>query len=170
VAFKQGNDTDQNTVTTEEIVRNRAVGSTVLVSGPAGSFGLVNDAKRHLFIGGGIGITSLMPMINELQQQGKASSATVIQCVRTDGHAAFGDKLRGALPQGQYVLLTEKDPISKSHLEGKVQSDTHVYISGSENFLGMVEKALAGFNLPKSQVHLKSIEPTLGLLKALDRK
>jgi len=170
VAFKQGNDTDQNTITTEEIVRNRAVGSTVLVSAPAGSFGLVNDAKHHLFISGGIGITSLMPMINELNQQGKASSATVIQCVRTEGHAAFADKLRSTLPQGQYLILTEKDPISKSHLQGKLQPDTHVYISGSEVFLGMVENALAGSNHPKSQIHIKSIEPTLGLLKAIGQK
>jgi nitric oxide dioxygenase len=170
VGFKQGNNTDQNTITTEEIVKNRAVGSTVLVSGPAGSFGLVNDAKHHLFISGGIGITSLIPMINELNQQGKASSVTVIQCVRTEGHAAFADKLNNILPKGQYLILTEKDPISKNHLQGKLQPGTHVYISGSETFLGMVHNALAGSGLPKSQIHIKSIEPTLGLLKAIDEK
>jgi len=170
VAFKQGNNTDQNTVTTEEIVNNRAVGSTVLVSGPAGSFGLVSDAKSHLFISGGIGIASLMPMINELIKEGKASSATVIQCVRTEGHAAFADKLRSVLPQGQYLILTEKDPISKNHIQGKVKPDTQVYISGSEAFLAMVNNALAGSVQNKAQIHIKSIEPTLGLLKAIGQK
>jgi len=111
-----------------------------------------------------------MSMINKLISQGKASSVTVIQCVRTAGDAAFADKLGSALPQGQYVTLTEKDPISKNHLQGKLQSDTQVYISGSENFIGMVDKALAGSNIPKPQIHYKSIEPTLGLLKAINQK
>lgn len=170
VAFKQGYDTDPNSIISEEIARNNAVGSKLLVSTPGGSFGLANDAKRHLFISGGIGITSFMSMIQDLQKQGKAASASVIQCVRTDGHAAFADKLRSILPQGQYTILTQDNPISKSHLEGKVQPDTHVYLSGSEVFLTMAENALAGFNHPKSQIHYKSIEPTLRILKNLDRK
>ena len=142
----------------------------MLVSGPAGSFGVVEGAKNNLFIGGGIGIGSLMGIINELVQQNKASSVSVIQCVRTQGDAAFGEQLRKQLPQGQYVVLTEKEPISKSNLDGKVQSDTHVYISGSEDFLALAQKALVGFNVPKSQIHIKSIEPTLGLLKAIAEK
>ena len=67
-------------------------------------------------------------------------------------------------------MLTQEHPISKSHLEGKIQPDTHVYVSGSEKFLDMAIKALAGFNHPSSQVHYKSIEPTLGLLKAVDHQ
>jgi nitric oxide dioxygenase len=170
VACKQGLDTDQNTIISDECIRNREVGSTVLVSAPSGSFGLSNDAKNHLFISGGIGIASFVAMIEELNQQGKSSSVSLIQCVRTPGHAAFGDKLRNMLPKGQYVMLTQEEPISKSHLEGKVKPDTHIYVSGSEKFLAMAEKALAGFNHPSSQVHYKSIEPTLGLLKAIDHQ
>jgi nitric oxide dioxygenase len=170
VAFKDRNQADQNTIVSDEIIRNRAVGSTILVSAPSGSFGLANDAKHHLFISGGIGITSLIAMVEDLNHQGKAASASVIQCVRTEDSAAFADKLRHILPKGQYVILTEKDPISKAHLEGKVQSDTHVYISGSEAFLAMVENALAGFKHPRSHIHIKSIEPTLGLLNAINRK
>ncbi|CAF4875332.1 unnamed protein product, partial [Rotaria sp. Silwood2] len=75
ITCRQGHD-DQNTIVSEEIIRNRAVGSTVLVSAPAGSFGIVNSAKHHLFISGGIGITFLMGMINELNKQGKSSSVT----------------------------------------------------------------------------------------------
>lgn len=170
IAFKQGKKTDQNIIVNDEIASNRQVGGTVLVSGPAGSFGANEDAKSNLFIGGGIGIASLMAIINQLIQQNKASSVSVVQCVRAQGDAAFGEQLRKQVPQGQYVLLTEKETISKSHLEDKVKSDTQVYISGSESFLALVEKALAGFNLPKSQIHIKSIEPTLGLLKAISAK
>jgi len=165
IAFKQGNDVDQNSIVSEEILHNRAIGSTVLGSAPAGSFALASDAKHHLFISGGIGVTSFMAMLEELNQQGKAGSATLIQCVRTEGHAAFAAKLHKILPQGQYVILTQEDPITKAHLEGKLHPDTHVYVSGSEVFLTMAENALAGFVIPKSQIHMRSIEPTLRLLK-----
>jgi nitric oxide dioxygenase len=170
IAFKPGYDTDPNTIISEEIIHNRIIGSTVLVSPPAGSFSLANDAKHHLFISGGIAFTSFMAILEELKKQGKADSATFIQCVRTEGHAAFADKFRGIFPQGQYLILTQEDPISKVHLEGKVHPDTHIYLSGSEVFLTMVENALAGFNHPKSKIHLRSIEPTLRVLQGLGHK
>ncbi|CAF3423213.1 unnamed protein product [Rotaria sp. Silwood2] len=78
VAFKQGNDLDQNSIVSEEIIRNHGVGSTILLSPPAGSFSLAKDGKHHLFVSGGIGITSFMAMIQELNQQGKADSVSLI--------------------------------------------------------------------------------------------
>jgi len=166
VVVKEGH-VDQNTIVSEEIIRNREVGSTVLVSAPSGTFGLVNDAKHNLFIGGGTGITSLIGLINELNQQGKSASVSVVQCAKSEDRAAFADKLRSTLGNN-YLLLTQDKPISKSNLEGKLQPDTHVFVSGSETFLDAVDKVLAGH--PKSQVHIKSIEPTLGILKAIDQK
>ncbi|CAF1135621.1 unnamed protein product [Rotaria sp. Silwood1] len=170
VAFKHGNDYDQNAIVSEEIIHNRAVGSTILVSPPAGSFGLVNDAKHHLFISGGIGITSFMAMVQELKKQGKADSITLVECVRTEGHAAFAAILHKILSPGQYLILTQEEPISKAHLQGKLHPDTHVYMAGSEAFLTMAESAIEGFALPKSQIHVRSIEPTLRILKSLDLK
>ncbi|CAF2822771.1 unnamed protein product [Rotaria sp. Silwood2] len=170
VAFKQGNDLDQNSIVSEEIIRNSVVGSKILFSAPAGSFSLVKDAKHHLFVSGGIGVTSFMAMIQELDQQGKAASASLIQCVRTEEHAAFAGKLHRILSQDQYVILTQKEPISKAHLEGKLKSDTHVYVAGSETFLSMAEKALEGSNHPKAQIHWRSIEPTLRILQSIDHK
>jgi nitric oxide dioxygenase len=170
VAAKRGNDLDQNSIVSDELIANRIVGSTVLISAPAGSFQLVNDANNHLFISGGIGISYFMAPIDELNQQGKAASATLIQCVRTEGHAAFAAKLHKILPKEQYLILTQEEPITKAHIEGKLKPDTHVYVAGSEVFLSMAESALAGFALPKSQLHVRSIEPTLRLLKALDKK
>ena len=165
IVCKQGNDYDQNTIVSEEVIQNRTIGSTILVSAPAGSFGLTTAVNRHLFISGGIGITSFMAIIDELNQQGQASSISLIQCVRTESHAAFASTLEKIIPKGQYLILTQEEPIAKSHIEGKLQPGTHVYLSGSEAFLTMAENALAGFNHPRSQIHTKSIEPTLRVLK-----
>ncbi|CAF0884576.1 unnamed protein product [Rotaria sordida] len=169
IACRQGHD-DQNTIVSEELIRNRAVGGTVLVSAPAGSFGLVNDAKHHLFVSGGIGITFLMGMINELNKQGQSASVTVVQCAQTEDRAAFADKLRNTLAKGQYLLLTKEQQISKSHLQDKLKPDTHIYVSGSETFLDTANRIINELSHPRSHVHIKSVEPTLGLLKALDHK
>jgi len=170
IVFKPGNDIDQNSIVSEELIRNRVVGSTVLVSAPAGSFALRSEGKHHLFISGGIGITSFLSLIEDLNQQGKAGSASLIQCVRTEGHAVSAGRLHKILGQGQYVILTQEDPLGKAHLEGKIRPDTHVYVAGSEVFLTMAETALAGYNHPKSQIHLRSIEPTLRILQSIGHK
>lgn len=169
IACREGH-VDQNTLVSEEVIRNRQVNSTVLVSAPAGSFGLVNDATSHLFIGGGIGIASLMGLINELNKEGKAASATVIQCATTEDRAAFSSQLQNIVPKGQYVLLTKDHQLGKSHIEGKVKPGTQVYISGSETFLAAAKAALAEAGVSKANIHIKSIEPTLGLLKAIGKK
>jgi nitric oxide dioxygenase len=170
IAAKPGNDLEQNSVVSEELLHHRAVGSTILVSAPAGSFKLVSGAKSHLFISGGIGIASMISLIQELNQQGKAASATLIQCVRTENHAAYVATLQKILPKEQYLILTQEEPISSAHLQGKLDSGTQVYLSGSEVFLAMADNALAGFNVPKAHIHVRSIEPTLRLLKELDTK
>ncbi|CAF1003976.1 unnamed protein product [Rotaria sp. Silwood1] len=170
IAFKQGNDLDQNSIVSTDMIENHPVGSTVLVSPPAGSFAMAKDGKSHLFISGGIGVTSFMSMIQELQQQGKAASASLIQCVRSEDHAAFAGKLHKILPHGQYLILTQEEPISKEHLHGKIKPDTHVYVAGSEVFLSMAENALAGLAHPKSHIHIRSIEPTLRILHSIGKK
>ena len=169
IAFKKGNDLDQNSIVSTELIQNYPAGSTVLLSPPAGSFSLAKDGKHHLFISGGIGITSFMSMIQELNQQGKAATASLIQCVRTEDHAAFAGKLHKILPKDHFVILTQDEPISKNHLEGKLTPDTHVYIAGSEVFLTMVENALAGIAHPKSHIHVRSIEPTLRILQSIGK-
>ena len=170
IALKLGNKTDQNTVTNEEIVNNRAVNSTVLVSAPAGSFSLGANAGSYVFISGGSSIAALLPLINQLNQQGQASKVTVIQSVKNEDYAAFAAKLHNILPAGQYLILTEENPISKKTLQGRVQADTEVYVSGSEMFIELAQAALVGANVKSSQVHVKSIEPTLGLLKNIKKQ
>ncbi|CAF3996531.1 unnamed protein product, partial [Rotaria sp. Silwood1] len=92
------------------------------------------------------------------------------QCVQSQDRAAFADQLQNMLPKGQYVMLTKDTPISKNHLEGKLQQGTHVYVSGSETFLDAVENVLAQAGVQRSNIHIKSIEPTVGLLKHLFKK
>ncbi|CAF1358763.1 unnamed protein product [Rotaria sordida] len=58
---------------------------------PADTFVLVENAKHHLFIADGIGITVLSSLIQELYKQGKSNSAKLIHCVPSESQATFAN-------------------------------------------------------------------------------
>ncbi|CAF3425011.1 unnamed protein product [Rotaria socialis] len=165
IVVKQEADNAPNATISNEIINNLNVGGTILATNPSGNFTLVNDAKHNLFIAGGVGIGPLSAMVQYLSANGKSSSGSLIHCVRTAGHAIFADKLRAALPAGQYVLLSADQPISKAILAGKLQPDTQVYVSGSEAFISIVDAVLVECAHPKSQIHTEAIGPSLSILK-----
>ncbi|CAF3054736.1 unnamed protein product [Rotaria sp. Silwood2] len=164
IVLKQEPDNASNATVSNEIINNRDVGSTVLVSVPSGTFGLVKDAKHHVLIGGGVGIGPIKAMVEALHAEGKSASATLVHCVRTADHAAFADKLRAAVSDGHYLLLTADNPISKAAIGSKLTPDSHVYVSGSEAFVTIVDKVLGECGHPKSQIHTEAIGPTLSIL------
>jgi ferredoxin-NADP reductase len=67
-----------------------AVGAQVPVAGPRNHFTLV-DARRYLLIAGGIGITPIAPMIQQVAQSGAEWSA--VYGGRSRRHMAFLDEL-----------------------------------------------------------------------------
>ncbi|CAF4862480.1 unnamed protein product, partial [Rotaria sp. Silwood1] len=63
------NNCESKGIFTNELIENYNEGDTILASLPAGAFAVVHDAKHHLCIVGGIGITVLSAMIEGLYKQ-----------------------------------------------------------------------------------------------------
>lgn len=156
-----------NATVSNEIVNNVAVGGTVLASNPVGTFALAKDAKHNLFVAGSVGIAPVAAMIKALSKDGKSDSASLIYCVRAADQAAYGDQLSAALPAGQYTVLVSDQPPSKDSIAEKLNADSHVYISGCENFVSSVDKCLAECGHPKAQIHSEAIGPTVCILNRL---
>jgi nitric oxide dioxygenase len=155
-------------VVSNEIIDNYKEGDEILASFPAGTFELVDNAKHSLFIAGGIGITVLSSMIQELNKQGKANSVTLIYCVPTKEHAAFDKQLKSILSQeNQYQLLAQGERLEKDLLQKNLKSDTHVYICGSVPFMNKIEDCLAECGHPSSQIHIEAFQPTLSIIKGV---
>ncbi|CAF3748165.1 unnamed protein product [Rotaria sordida] len=165
IAIKQEHDCEPKGIVSNEIINNYKEGSTILATLPAGTFMLVENASHHLFIAGGIGITVLSSLIQELHKQGKSNSVTLIHCVATESHAAFSNQLRSILPRNQYHLLLQGRHLLQGLIHEIVKPDTHVYLCGSVPFMNKVEDYLAQYGHPSSQIHTEAFRPSLSLIK-----
>lgn len=126
-------------------------GSTVRVRGPRNHFPLVSS-PRYIFIGGGIGITPMLPMVAEAEAAG------------ADWHLHYGGRSRSSMgfvdelaQYGDKVTLVPQDEAGVLDLElilGEPRDDTLVYVCGPEGLLGAVE-ARCGESWPDGALHLE---------------
>ncbi|CAF2366968.1 unnamed protein product [Rotaria sp. Silwood2] len=165
VAIKDEIDHEPKGIVSNEIIDNYKEGDTILTSFPAGTFALIEDAKHHLFVAGGIGITVLSSMILELQKQNKLKDTKLIHCALTTEHAAFTNELKSILSENQYHLFCQDEKFGKDDLQKFLTPDTHVYICGSVPFMNTIEDYLAECNHLPSQIHLEVFQPSLSVLK-----
>jgi len=126
-------------------------GSTVRVRGPRNHFPLVSS-PRYIFIGGGIGITPMLPMIAEAEATG------------ADWHLYYGGRSRASMgfldelaAYGDKVTLVPQDEagiLDLATILGDPRDDTKVYVCGPEGLLGAVE-AKCGAEWPAGSLHLE---------------
>lgn len=113
-----------------------ATGQLIDVLGPRNHFPLV-EATRYLFVAGGIGITPILPMIEQVAAAGR--DWRLVYGGRTRSSMAFRAELerRGNVeirPQDEYGLL------DLPALFADVDDDTAVYCCGPEPLLAAVEQ------------------------------
>lgn len=115
-------------------------GATVRVRGPRNHFPLV-ASPRYIFIGGGIGITPILPMIAEAEASGADwhlyyGGRTRASMAFVDELARYGDKVT-LVPQDEAGLL------DLARILGEPREDTLVYCCGPEPLLAAVEDRCA---------------------------
>lgn len=170
IAIKQENERQPKGIVSTELIEKYKEGDRVLITLPAGTFGLATDAQQHLFIAGGIGITVLASLILELDKQGKADTATLIHSVSTENRAAFANQMRSVLPRNQYYLLIQSKQLLLGTIEKVITPKTHVYMCGSDAFLDKIEEFLTQRSHPSTQIHIETYQPSLSLVKNAVRK
>src|SRR5215472_2408192 len=80
-----------------------AVGSVLLVSTPRNRFPLAGrEARVHLLLAGGIGVTPMLAMIAELER--RTSPWHMHYCTRSPARTAFLDRLRPLIAAGKVEL------------------------------------------------------------------
>ena len=133
-----------------------AVGSTVRVRGPRNHFPLVSS-PRYLFIAGGIGVTPMLPMIEEAEAVG--ADWRLVYGGRSRDSMAFLPALK---QYGDKVTLLPRDEVEVTlskqigTLLGTPQADTLVYACGPEALLSSVEEACASW--PEGALHLERFQ------------
>jgi ferredoxin-NADP reductase len=134
-------------------------GDTLYVSEPRNYFPLAAEAKRHLLLAGGIGITPMMAMLAVLAR--KDSDFTLHYCTRSLKKTAFRNKLLGYAQEGRVVFYHDGgDPsrgLDVAELLGSYTPGTHVYYCGPAGFMSAARAATARW--PAGTVHFEYFEP-----------
>ena len=141
-----------------EAVHHLTEGATVRVRGPRNHFPVV-ASPHYLFIAGGIGITPLVPMIDEAEAVG--ADWQLFYGGRSRTSMAFADEL--VARHGSRVHLIPEDEQGRLDLEGILRDpkpQTLVYACGPEPLLAAVEERCAAW--PPGSLHLErfSARPT----------
>ncbi|SFW70635.1 PDR/VanB family oxidoreductase [Amycolatopsis australiensis] len=125
-------------------------GQRVQVDGPRNHFALV-DAKRYLFLAGGIGITPILPMLDRAAETGR--DWQLVYGGRTRSAMAFTAELRR---HGDRVTIQE-GLLDLPALLAEPRPDTAVYCCGPEPLLAAVEQHCAGW--PADALHVERFSP-----------
>ncbi|MFN8189038.1 MAG: PDR/VanB family oxidoreductase [Nocardioidaceae bacterium] len=125
-------------------------GQTLRIRGPRNNFQLVSS-PRYVFIGGGIGITPMLPMIEAADTAG------------TDWHLYYGGRTRSSMAYadqlasyGERVTFVPQDEAGLLDIAGILASpdpDTLIYCCGPEPLLAVVEQHAAPW--PHGALHLE---------------
>jgi len=129
------------------------VGDPVEVSLPRNNFPLAEEAERHLFLAGGIGITPIMAMIAELRRQG--GEFLLHYCTRSPDATAFREELDLLAAQGRVRFHHDGgDPARGLDIAASLRSPqpgTHLYYCGPAGM--MAAAAAAAAHWPPGTVH-----------------
>jgi ferredoxin-NADP reductase len=117
-------------------------GHVVGVGGPRNNFPLV-PAERYLFVAGGIGITPLLPMVQQADMLG--ADWRLLYLGRSRDTMAFLDELA---PYGDRVVVHPKDelgPLDLAGFVGEPAEGVRIYSCGPARLLAAMEAACAGW-------------------------
>jgi ferredoxin-NADP reductase len=125
-------------------------GDTISVRGPRNHFPLVKTTK-YLFIGGGIGITPLIPMIQAVAEIGAEwrliyGGATEHTMAFTEQLANYGDRVE-FFPADTSGFLPLDLELATPH------GDQHIYTCGPEPLINAVETVSNKFNWHDDNIH-----------------
>ena len=131
-----------------------AVGSVLLVSPPRNHFPLAgSEARFHLLLAGGIGITPMLAMIAEMER--RASPWHMHYCTRSPARTAFLDRLRPLIAAGKVELHHDDgDPARGLDIQKTLQTfevGTHVYFCGPPGFMSAAKAGVGAW--PPFNVH-----------------
>lgn len=129
------------------------VGRILTISYPRNNFPLNQQARRHLLLAGGIGITPIMAMVYCLRAT--SGNFTLHYCARSPQRTAFLDELK-SLCGGDQIFIhhdcgSPEEGLDIVGLLKTYDEGTHLYYCGPNAFMAAVHKASEHW--PAGSVH-----------------
>ncbi len=130
-------------------------GALIRTAGPRNHFELTSGPHETLLLAGGIGITPLLCMAQQLHRDGKPF--TLHYCARSRSAAAFLTLLANApFARNVHLHFDDEAPAQKLELRAVLTGlppDAHLYVCGPGGFMAWcIETAMAG-GIEESRIH-----------------
>jgi ferredoxin-NADP reductase/nitroimidazol reductase NimA-like FMN-containing flavoprotein (pyridoxamine 5'-phosphate oxidase superfamily) len=136
------------------------LGHSVSVMPPENDFPLDGNAAHSILIAGGIGITPILAMANELETS--AQSAELHYSARGAKEAAFLDALGNLRLVRTTLYDTSVGADRRMDIEkvlGRFENGRHIYVCGPERLIGDVIAAGKRLGYPPDHVHSEAFAP-----------
>ncbi|MGC3962932.1 MAG: PDR/VanB family oxidoreductase [Rhodocyclaceae bacterium] len=142
-----------------------ALGDTLLVRAPRNLFGIDHNARRHVLIAGGIGITPILSMFQSLAARGE--DVTLHYFARSRAMAAFADLL-AAHPAGAAINchfgldeMATRVRLQSILTECAPSAGGALYVCGPGALMELVANRAAAAGWPDEAVHSESFGSAL---------
>nr|WP_193759865.1 PDR/VanB family oxidoreductase [Burkholderia sp. USMB20] len=134
-----------------------AEGDVIQISQPRNHFPLCSESKDSLLLAGGIGVTPILSMAEQLASTG--AQFEMHYCARSLERTAFVDRIRGSA-FGDHVCFHFDDGPPDQRLDlavllGKPTEDRHLYVCGPRGFLDAVIETAKEAGWTESNIHFE---------------
>ncbi|MEK9803487.1 MAG: PDR/VanB family oxidoreductase, partial [Curvibacter sp.] len=130
-------------------------GDVLTISVPRNHFGLAHEAKRHLLLAGGIGVTPILCMAERLANTG--ADFALHYATRAPERTAFRQRIAGsAFASRVHFHHDNGDAAQKLDLQkllSQPQAGTHLYVCGPKGFMDAVLGTARAAGWPEAQIH-----------------
>jgi vanillate monooxygenase ferredoxin subunit len=130
-------------------------GDILQISPPKNHFALAHEAKRHLLLAGGIGVTPILCMAERLAVLD--ADFEMHYCTRSQDRAAFRERI-GTSRFAEKVTFhfDDEEPAQKLDIPALLatpQPDTHLYVCGPKGFMDSVLSNARDAGWSEAQLH-----------------
>jgi vanillate O-demethylase ferredoxin subunit len=130
-------------------------GDVIQISAPKNHFPLVHEARRHLLLAGGIGVTPILCMAERLAVV--HADFEMHYCTRSPARTAFRERI-GASAFARNVRFHFNDGPAEQKLDidallASQADDTHLYVCGPKGFMDAVLDRARARQWPQARLH-----------------
>jgi len=130
-------------------------GDVLQISAPRNHFPLAHDAKKHLLMAGGIGVTPILCMAERLANTG--AEFEMHYAARSPARAAFRQRIaQSAFADRVQFHFDDGEPAQKLDLTALLQAPvagTHLYVCGPKGYMDAVLGTARQNGWPEAQLH-----------------
>jgi nitric oxide dioxygenase len=160
---------------------NIKIGDTVELGMPYGSFAFEDKGTTNIFIAGGIGITPLMSMFQDITHANPARNSYFFHAVRNAPMKVFEESIKDIASKSsgaKYMsVLSEPGEKDVCHFKGFVDveslkretgddfASSHYWICGPTPMMSKLIPQLSAAGIPNSQLHFECFGPLSADLK-----